>query len=62
MNNDKKHFKLFAIYVIIYMSASSVRKGVLHVDYILSFVVAIVARIAGYYICKWLDSRKNADK
>ena len=46
-------------YDIITLSASSVRKEVWFLDYIISFVVAFVARIAGYFVCKWLDSHKS---
>lgn len=28
-------------------------------EYIISFVVAVMARIVGYCICKWLDSHKS---
>lgn len=44
------------------MSASSVRKEVEGMEYILSFVTSILARIAGYYVCKWLNNRQKPDK
>ena len=28
-------------------------------EYILSFLVSVLARIAGYYVCKWLDRNNN---
>lgn len=35
------------------------QEGGVNMQYIISFVVAVVARIAGYYVCKWLDSHKS---
>ena len=30
-------------------------------SYFLSFIVAIAARIVGYYVCKWLNSHGKSD-
>ena len=30
-----------------------------YMRYIVSFVVAVVAKIVGYCFCKWLDSHKS---
>ena len=40
-----------------FLSASSVRKEVEHMGYIVSFVVSVMASIVGYYICKWIDRK-----
>ncbi len=45
--------------IIIPLSALSARKEVEHMDSIISFVLAIVARVVGHLICKWLDSHKS---
>lgn len=31
------------------------RKGVYYLDLIISFLVSVMAGVASYYICKWLD-------
>ena len=36
-------------------SASSVRREVELMVYIISFVSSVMASVVGYYICKWLD-------
>ncbi|WP_227149193.1 hypothetical protein [Lacrimispora sp. 210928-DFI.3.58] len=33
----------------------SSRKEVMSVDYIVTFLISVLASVAGYYICKWLD-------
>lgn len=30
-------------------------------DHIFSFLVSVMASVAGYYICKWLDEHFNND-
>ena len=40
---------------ILNQSASSVRKEVELVEYIISFVLSVLASVVGYYICKWFD-------
>ena len=30
--------------------------------YYLSFIVSVVANIASYYICKWLDRNRKGDQ
>ena len=40
------------------MSASSVRKEVKPLNYIYSFITAVLARLVGDCVSKWLDSRK----
>ena len=47
---------------IMHTSASSVRKEVENLDYILSFVLSVTARIVGYFVCKWLDRHNKSDK
>ena len=39
------------------LSASSVRKEVELMAYIVSFVISVAASVAAYYICKWLDRK-----
>ena len=34
------------------------RKGVSILDYILTFLVSVLASVVSYYICKWLDGDK----
>ncbi len=48
--------------IIKLLSASSVRKEVERMNYLISFVVTITARIVGYFVCKWLDSHRMSDK
>lgn len=36
------------------------QKGGVHVEYLISFLVSVIASIVGYYICKWLD-RNDSD-
>ena len=31
------------------------RKEVIIIDYIIDFLLAVVASVIAYYICKWLD-------
>ena len=33
----------------------SSRKEVMSVDYIVTFLISVLASVAGYYICNWLD-------
>ena len=40
---------------MIMLSTLSSRKGVIHLEYIIAFLVSVLASVAGYYICKWLD-------
>lgn len=47
----KKHNKLFNVVVL----QSGNRKEVLLLEILVSFFVSVLASIAGYYICKWLD-------
>ena len=63
-----KHFLLFAngeltklarLCIIMILSALSAGKEVESVEYILSFVMSVMARIVGYYAFKWLDRRKS---
>lgn len=37
------------------LSASSVRKEVELVEYIVSLLISVIAGVISYYICKWLD-------
>ena len=39
------------------MSASSVRKEVELMEYIITFVISVAASVAGYYVCKWVDRK-----
>ena len=39
------------------MSASSVRKEVELMEYIVNFVISVAADVIGYYICKWVDRK-----
>lgn len=34
------------------------QKGGDSVDIIIAFLISVVASVAGYYICKWLDRNK----
>lgn len=34
------------------------QRGGVYMDFILNFVISIMAGIATYYICKWLDGEK----
>ena len=31
------------------------QRGVVQMDYIFNFLLSVMAGVAGYYICKWLD-------
>ena len=33
-----------------------VRKGVFHVEILVSFLLSVMASVVAYYLCKWLDS------
>ena len=37
------------------LSTLSSRKEVSLMEYILAFLISVLASIVGYYICKWLD-------
>lgn len=50
-----------SVYGILILSASSVRKEVYIMHYIISFVMAVAARLVGDFVSKWLNSH-NADK
>lgn len=41
------------------LSTLSSRKEVSLMEYILAFLISVLASIAGYYICKWLDKDKR---
>ena len=45
--------------IIKLLSASSVGKEVERMEYIISFVLSVMASVVGYYICKWLDRHKS---
>ena len=34
------------------------REGGVSMDLIISFVLSVIASVAAYYICKWLDSEE----
>lgn len=36
--------------------------GVSHMEYLLSFIVAVAARLVGDRVSKWLDGYKKSDK
>ena len=36
--------------------------GVLHLEYLFSFITAVLARLVGDCVSKWLNSRKKSDK
>ncbi len=38
------------------------QEGGERMNYLISFVVTIMARIVGYFVCKWLDSHRTSDK
>jgi len=46
--------KYFICGIIRLLSASSVRKEVERMEYIISFVLSVMASVVGCYICKWL--------
>ena len=39
------------------LSASSVRKEVGYMEYILTFLISVAAGVVSYCICKWIDRR-----
>jgi len=45
--------------IIKLLSASSVRKEVELMVFIITFVSSVLASVVGYYICKWLDRHKS---
>jgi hypothetical protein len=53
-------------YVIYFLLLSSqypaTGGGVIMLEYIISFIVSVVAGIVAYYICKWLDGDNKDDK
>ena len=52
---------LFMLYSFCCRSHSGNRREVYFVDSIVSFFVSVVAGIVTYYICKWLDSKREFD-
>lgn len=46
------------IYCYCYRPDTGDRKGVWHVDMLLSFVLSILAGVIAYYLCKWLDGEE----
>ena len=54
-------YTLFAHCDIIPMLSHPIRqrKGGVHMDSILSFLVSVMAGIVSYYICKWLDGNDS---
>ncbi len=39
------------------LSASSVRKEVGNVEYIVALLISVVAGVISHYICKWFDRK-----
>ena len=50
-------------YAIIFLLSRPIwqRKGGCYLSIITSFFVSVVAGVASYYICKWLDRDNNDD-
>ena len=49
--------------VIIYMLSLPIwqQKGGVLMNNISNLIISIIANVAAYYICKWLDDRDNSD-
>ena len=45
--------------ILVTLSASSAGKEVKILDYIITFVLSVVADIVGFFIRKWLDRHKS---
>lgn len=43
------------LYYYCYRPNTGDRKGVDHVETLLSFILSVLASVAAYYLCKWLD-------
>lgn len=48
--------------ILISLSALSARKEVERMEYIISFVLSVMASVAGNCISKWLDRYDKSDK
>ena len=43
------------IYFSRYRPDTGDRKGVYHMDILLSFILSVLASVVAYYLCKWFD-------
>ena len=43
------------IYLIRYRPDTGDRKGGMPVNILMSFILSVLASVAAYYLCKWLD-------
>ena len=61
MKNTKTHFltNYAKPDTIRPLSASSARKEEELLEYIISFVLSVMASVVGDYVCKWLDRHKS---
>ena len=59
LKNQEQFICFFRAFLLCCMCCDSFQqKGVSILDYILTFLVSVLASVVSYYICKWLDGDK----